>query len=71
MGLSANTKLGPYVVLGPLKSGGMGEVYRAHDTQLDRMVALKVLRADLVGDSGAIVRFQREAKLASSLNHPH
>lgn len=71
MGLSANTKLGPYVVLGPLQSGGMGEVYRAHDSQLDRSVALKVLRTDLVGDANAVARFQREAKLASSLNHPH
>src|SRR5258706_16293402 len=71
MGLPANAKLGPYVVLGPLKSGGMGEVYRAHDTQLDRAVALKVLRADQVGDANAIARFQREAKLSSSLNHPH
>ncbi|HUS19109.1 MAG TPA: protein kinase, partial [Terriglobales bacterium] len=71
MALSANTKLGPYVVLGPLKSGGMGEVYRAHDTGLDRSVALKVLQSRLVGDASAIARFQREAKLASSLNHPH
>lgn len=71
MGLSPNTKVGPYVVRGPLSSGGMGEVYSAHDTQLDRSVALKVLRADVVGDASALVRFQREAKLASSLNHPH
>ncbi|HUQ95693.1 MAG TPA: protein kinase [Bryobacteraceae bacterium] len=71
MGLLANTTLGPYVVQGPLSSGGMGEVYRAHDTQLDRSVALKVLRTDLVGDTSAVARFQREAKLASSLNHPH
>jgi serine/threonine protein kinase len=71
MRIAANTKLGHYEVLEPLQSGGMGEVYRAYDSQLDRVIALKVLRKELIGDAEAIARFQREAKLASSLNHPH
>jgi Tol biopolymer transport system component len=69
--LSAGTRLGPYEVLSPLGAGGMGEVYRARDTRLDRTVAIKILPAHLSGDPKARQRFEREAKAISSLNHPH
>jgi len=71
MSLSAGTRLGPYEVLAPLGSGGMGEVYRARDTRLERDVALKVLPAEALGDATARERLVREARLASKLNHPH
>ncbi len=71
MALSAGTRLGPYEILAPLGAGGMGEVYRATDTKLGRDVAIKVLPAEVTGDSERLARFQREAHLLASLNHPH
>jgi hypothetical protein len=68
--LSAGDVLGPYRVLERLGEGGMGEVYRATDTRLDRMVAIKVLRAELRADPEALARLGREAKAVSALNHP-
>jgi serine/threonine protein kinase len=65
------TQLGPYSVLAPLGAGGMGEVYRARDTRLDRIVAVKVLPAVLRDDPEFQKRFEREARAVSSLNHPH
>ena len=63
--------LGPYRVSEKLGEGGMGEVYRATDTKLDRDVAIKVLPESLAGDPDRIARFQREAKTLASLNHPN
>ena len=71
MALSNGTKLGPYEIVAPLGAGGMGEVYRARDTRLDRAVAIKILPADLSGDAVRRQRFEREAKVVSSLNHPN
>ncbi len=69
--LTPGTLLGHYEIVAPLGAGGMGEVYRANDTQLDRQVALKVLPASLAGDEQYMARFQREAKVLASLNHPN
>src|SRR3972149_10679951 len=69
--LSPGEKLGPYEVLSPAGAGGMGEVYRARDTRLDRVVALKVLPAHVAQDPERRQRFEREARAISSLNHPH
>jgi eukaryotic-like serine/threonine-protein kinase len=71
MGLSSGTKLGPYEILGALGAGGMGEVYRAHDTKLNRDVALKVLPEVLAHDPERMARFKREAQVLASLNHPN
>ena len=71
MALSAGTRLGPYEILAPLGAGGMGEVYRATDTKLGREVAIKTLPPEVTGDSERLARFQREAHLLASLNHPH
>ena len=71
MTLSGGTRLGPYEILSPLGAGGMGEVYRARDTRLDRDVAVKVLPAHLANDAQLKQRFEREAKTVSSLNHPN
>ena len=70
MTLSAGTRLGPYEVLGPLGAGGMGEVYRARDTRLDRTVAVKVLPSHLAQDPDRLARFEREARAVSALSHP-
>ena len=71
MALTAGTKLGPYEILSPLGAGGMGEVYRARDTRLDRTVAIKILPAHLSDTPEFKQRFEREARAISSLNHPH
>jgi eukaryotic-like serine/threonine-protein kinase len=71
MTLPAGTKLGPYEILSPLGAGGMGEVYRARDTQLNRDVALKVLPEALAHDAERMARFKREAQVLASLNHPN
>jgi serine/threonine protein kinase len=69
--LSPGTKLGPYEIQAPLGAGGMGEIYRANDTRLDRTVAIKVLPSHVSSDAVRIQRFEREARTISSLNHPH
>src|SRR5712675_2408674 len=71
MALAAGTKLGPYEVLGALGAGGMGEVYRARDTRLDRIVAIKILPEHLSSDPGRRARFEREARTISGLSHPN
>ena len=71
MALSPGTRLGPYEIESPLGAGGMGEVYKATDTRLDRTVAIKVLPEHVASDPDLKQRFEREAKTISSLNHPH
>jgi len=71
MPLSSSDKLGPYEILAPLGSGGMGEVYRATDTKLGRDVAVKVLPAEMAHDAGRLGRFRREAKALAQLDHPN
>ncbi len=71
MSLAAGTKLGPYEILASIGAGGMGEVYRARDTKLDRDVAIKVLPPDFAHDPERLARFEREAKVLASLNHPN
>jgi serine/threonine protein kinase/Tfp pilus assembly protein PilF len=71
MELTAGTKLGVFEILGSLGAGGMGEVYRARDTRLDREVALKMLPRTNAADARALDRFHREARVVASLNHPH
>src|SRR5438309_6171455 len=71
MPLSAGSRLGPYEILAPLGAGGMGEVYRARDTRLDRTVAIKVLNSSLVASAELRARFEREAKVISQLQHTH
>ena len=71
MSLTSGTKLGPYEIQAPLGAGGMGEVYRAHDTRLDRDVAIKVLPARLSSDTSLKQRLEREAKAISKLSHPN
>jgi eukaryotic-like serine/threonine-protein kinase len=71
MTLTAGTKLGPYEILAPVGAGGMGEVYRARDTRLDRTVAIKILPTRLSDNPDARQRFQREARAISSLQHPN
>ena len=71
MTLPAGTRLGPYEILSPLGAGGMGEVYRAKDTKLDRNVAVKVLPSALAEDPEALSRFEREAKAVAALSHPN
>ena len=71
MPLSPGTKLGPYEILSPIGAGGMGEVYQAKDTRLDRTVAIKVLPSELAESAERKARFEREARAISQLNHPH
>ena len=71
MALPAGSKLGPYEIIAPIGAGGMGEVYRAHDTSLSRDVAIKVLPAALAQDPDRLARFDREAKILAALNHPN
>src|SRR5258708_17150174 len=71
MPLATGTRLGPYEIDAPLGAGGMGEVYSARDTRLDRSVAIKVLPTHLSSDVEARQRFDREARSISSLNHPN
>ena len=71
MQLAPDTRLGVYEIVGLLGAGGMGEVYRARDTRLDRHVALKILPEAVAADAERTARFQREAKVLASLNHPH
>ncbi|HEX6315216.1 MAG TPA: protein kinase [Gemmatimonadaceae bacterium] len=71
MPLSVGTRLGPYEILSALGAGGMGEVYRARDTKLDRAVAIKILPEAFAVDTERIARFEREAKTLASLNHPN
>src|SRR6516162_10489762 len=71
MALTPGTKLGPYEIQSPLGAGGMGEVYRARDTRLDRTVAIKILPPHLSDNAEAKQRFEREARAISSLNHPN
>ncbi len=69
--MDPGTRLGHYEILAPLGAGGMGQVYRARDTTLDRDVAIKVLPEDFASDANRLARFEREAKLLASLNHPN
>jgi predicted Ser/Thr protein kinase len=71
MALTNGTKLGPYEIIAPLGAGGMGEVYRARDTRLDRTVAIKILPPHFADDATRRQRFEREAKVISSLSHPN
>ncbi len=71
MPIGAGTRLGPYEITGPLGAGGMGQVFRAKDTRLRRDVAVKVLFEDGANDATQRLRFQREARAAAALNHPH
>jgi eukaryotic-like serine/threonine-protein kinase len=71
MPLTPGTQLGPYQITAPLGAGGMGEVYRARDTRLERTVAIKILPAQFSSDPVRKQRFEREAKTVSGLNHPH
>src|SRR5438445_5258441 len=71
MALTNGTKLGPYEIVAPLGAGGMGEVYRARDTRLERIVAIKILPAQFSTDPVRKQRFEREAKTISGLNHPN
>lgn len=71
MPLASGTRLGPYEILAPLGAGGMGEVYRARDTRLDRSVAVKVLPDELALNPERLRRFEREARAVAALNHPH
>ncbi len=71
MSLAAGARLGPYVIEAPLGAGGMGEVYRARDSRLQRDVAIKVLPESFASDPDRLMRFEREAQTLAALNHPH
>src|SRR5579863_4284625 len=71
MPVAAGTRIGAFEILAPLGAGGMGEVYRARDTKLDREVAIKVLPEAVARDPERLVRFERESKLLAALNHPN
>jgi serine/threonine protein kinase len=69
--LASATRLGPYEIVAPIGAGGMGEVYRARDTRLDRIVAIKVLPASFANDADRLQRFEREPRVLSGLSHPN
>jgi len=71
MPVLSGTRLGPYEILAPLGAGGMGEVFRARDARLGRDVAIKVLSGEAAGDADRRLRFEKEARAASALNHPN
>src|SRR5258705_8653874 len=71
MALFAGTRLGPYEIVSALGAGGMGEVYKAKDTRLDRHVAIKVLPSAFAQDADRLARFEREAKAVAALSHPN
>jgi eukaryotic-like serine/threonine-protein kinase len=71
MTVKAGTRFGPHEILSAIGAGGMGEVYRARDTRLDRIVATKVLPSHLADRAELRERFEREARTIASLNHPH
>src|SRR6202049_2527113 len=71
MSLVTGSRLGPYEILAPIGAGGMGEVYRARDTKLNRDVALKILSEAFATDPDRLARFRREAQVLASLNHPN
>ncbi len=71
MNLATGSRLGPYEIVSRLGAGGMGEVFRARDTRLDRLVAIKVLPSDFAQSTQLALRFEREARAISQLNHPH
>jgi serine/threonine protein kinase len=71
MGLASGTRLGPYEIISPLGAGGMGEVYKARDTRLDRTVAIKILLPQFANDPQFRERFDREARTISQFDHPH
>ncbi len=71
MPLPANSRLGPYEILAPIGAGGMGEVYRARDTRLERVVAIKVMAESFAREPQALARFQREARAVAALSHPN
>src|SRR5262245_20942090 len=71
MPLTPGTRIGPYGVVDSIGAGGMGEVYRAHDSRLGRDVALKVLPDAFASDAERLARFEREAQVLAALNHPH
>ncbi len=71
MPLATGTRLGPYEILSPVGAGGMGEVYRAHDSRLDRTVAVKILPTSFATDKDRLQRFAQEARAAAALNHPN
>ena len=71
MTLSPGTRVGPYQIIAAIGAGGMGEVYRARDTKLDRDIALKILPEASALDPDRLARFEREAKTLASLNHPN
>jgi eukaryotic-like serine/threonine-protein kinase len=71
MNLNTGARLGPYEIVGRIGAGGMGEVYKAWDTRLDRAVAIKVLPFEFASDPDRRARFEREARAVAALNHPH
>jgi serine/threonine-protein kinase len=71
MALASGSRLGPYEIVAPLAAGGMGEVYKARDTRLDRTVAVKILPADVSAEPDRRARFEREARAIAALDHPH